>query len=820
MLISLEWLNEYIDIKDITPEQIAHELTMSGLEVEEIEHVGAKFTNIKTAEIKEISQHPNADKLHLVKIFNGSETKEVVCGAQNIEVGQIIPYATIGSQVLDRKTGETYTLKPIKIRDVNSEGMLCSADELGLDSKKYQEEDGILILNRFIPDVKAGIDVKDVLNIKEDIVINVAPTANRGDEMSVIGIARELSSIFNKKLNFSYIECTQDLSNVDFKVEIKDEDTCKYYAAAILKNVKTKPSPDWMARRLEASGVRSINNIVDITNYVMLEYGQPLHAFDYDKLNGYLCVRRAKEGEKLITLDEVERNLTNDSVLIATQEEGVCVAGVFGGLNSEIDANTTSIALESAYFTPATNRKSARSIGYRSEASARFERGVNLEAVKPALMRAIQLLIEYADAKVEGIAEDGNNNLPKTQITLRFAQIKRILGMDIPASKCIEILDKLGFELLGQNDMAARFSVPGYRINDVTREIDLIEEIARINGYDKIAPTLPKKTVAPEVSDETRAIKKIHDLFLGKGFYEIITSSLTGKPMMEWFGIDYNDAKAVKVTNPQSEEHTMLRQNIMPDILKVVKTNFDKGQKNVWVYEIGKTYSFEGTPEVKNTGVIEKRLLAGALTGDIASNKWSKTIETDFYTLKGMMEAIISLFGLENRVQYKAVDNISYLHPGRTAEILLLGKTPTSLGIFGQIHPNTQDRLKLNQPVYIFELNLEAIIGNVDKKVAKFKQLPQFPEVQRDIAFAVPKEVSHVEIAKAIKKFASNKIFNGADLFDVYEGEHVQEGFKSVAYRIYLQDTDATLTDEKTDAEIKNIKEGLKKTFAEAAFRE
>ncbi|MDD3150054.1 MAG: phenylalanine--tRNA ligase subunit beta, partial [Candidatus Gastranaerophilales bacterium] len=363
MQVSIEWLNELVDLKGITPEQIAHELTMSGLEVEETEKIGAKFTNIVVAEIIEMRQHPDADKLRLVTVFNGTETKEVVCGAQNIEVGQIVPYASIGSKVLDRKTGEQFELKPVKIRGVESQGMLCSADELGLKTSDYQEDDGILILNRFLGNLKPGQDVKEVLNINEDTILHVAPTANRGDQMSVVGIARELSSIFNRKMNFSHL---QDLTNqkADFDVEIIDEDTCKYYSIGVLKDVKIKKSPDWMVRRLQACGVRSISNIVDITNYVMLEYGQPLHSFDLDKLEGnYLCVRRAKEGEKIVTLDGVERNLNNDSVLIANKKEGLCVAGVFGGENSEIDDNTVNIALESAYFTPATNRRSARSIG-------------------------------------------------------------------------------------------------------------------------------------------------------------------------------------------------------------------------------------------------------------------------------------------------------------------------------------------------------------------------------------------------------------------------------------------------------------------------
>lgn len=590
MQVSLNWLNEFIDLSNIEASQIAHELTMSGLEVESVEDVKPSFTNIKTVKIEKIDAHPNSDRLHLVTVNLGSELKTVVCGAQNIQEGQVVPYASVGSQVLDRKTGEMFTLTPAVIRGVESQGMLCSSDELGVSERGYQEEDGILILNRIFPNIQPGQDVKDVLGFEKDTVIDVAPTANRGDQMSVIGVARELSSLFNKPLKFNKIECTKDLTTDKFKVEIKDKDVCKYYSIALLKNIKIKPSPDWMQKRLLASGVRAINNVVDITNYVMLEYGCPLHAFDADKLDGYLCVRRAKEGEKLVTLDEVERTLTTDSVLIATEKEGVCLGGVFGGANSEIDDNTTSLALEAAYFTPVANRKSSRSAGYRSEASARFERGIDIEAVKPALMRAMQLLVEYADAEVIGMVEDGENKLETIDITLRYPQVKRILGCEISAERCDNILENLGFKKLGGNAAAAKFAVPSFRAYDVTREIDLIEEIARINGYDKIAPTLPSKSQTPEISLEEKVLKRVHELMLSAGLNEIQTSSLIGKSLLDKFKISYDDENAVKVANAASEEYSMLRQTLAASVINCMKYNFDNGQKNFWAYEIGKTY--------------------------------------------------------------------------------------------------------------------------------------------------------------------------------------------------------------------------------------
>lgn len=826
MQVSLNWLNEFVDLSNVEASQIAHELTMSGLEVEAVEDVKPSFTNIKTVKIEKIDAHPNSDRLHLVTVNTGSSLKTVVCGAQNIAEGQVVPYASVGSQVLDRKTGEMFTLTPAVIRGVESQGMLCSADELGVSDRNYQEEDGILILNRIFSDVQLGQDVKDVLGFEKDTVLDVAPTANRGDQMSVIGVARELSSLFNTPLKFNPIECTKDLSTDKFKVEIKDKTVCKYYSIALLKNIKTKPSPDWMKKRLLASGVRSINNVVDITNYVMLEYGCPLHAFDADKLDGYLCVRRAEDGEKLITLDEVERTLTTDSVLIATKDKGVCLGGVFGGANSEIDDNTTSIALEAAYFTPATNRKSARSAGYRSEASARFERGIDIEAVKPALMRAMQLLVEYADAEVVGVVEDGENKLEPIEITLRYAQIKRILGCEIAPERCINILENLGFKKLGGNDAAAKFLVPSFRAYDVTREIDLIEEIARINGYDKISPTLPSKAQTPTITLEEKVINKVNEIMLSAGLNEIQTSSLIGKPLLDKFKITYDDENAVKVLNAASEDYAMLRQTLAASVLNCMKYNFDNGQKNFWAYEIGKTYIKTAPADEKSTGVKETRVLEGVLTGEVQNSKWQVKTTVDFYTVKGILENLFKELDVLRRIKIVPIEKTDLinthkaLHPYRTAVIMLLGKRPLPIGYFGQVHPTLIDKLKLNQNAFLFKVDLTELIGAVKESVPRFKHIPQYPEVRRDIAFIINDEVSFDDIQKVIKSSVKQNIFKGSEIFDVYQGEHVEDGFKSVAFRIKMQDENATLTDEIIEQQMTSVREKLQKTYAQISFRE
>ena len=827
MQVSLKWLNELVDLSDIDIKQIAHELTMSGLEVEEVEELRPKFTNIITAKIEKIDNHPNSDHLHLVTVNTGSGIKTVVCGAQNIQEGQVIPYASVGSKVLDRKTGEQFELTPAVIRGVESQGMLCSDDELGVAERNYQEEDGILILNRLFPNVGLGLNVEDVLGFEKDFIIHTAPTANRGDQVSVIGIARELSALFNREMKYPYAEISEEDKNkkADFKVEIKDNEVCKYYSIGVLKNITIKSSPEWIQKRLVASGIRAINNVVDITNYVMLEYGTPLHAFDLDKLNGYLCVRRGEEGEKLVTLDEVERPLHHDTVVIATEDKAVCLGGVFGGANSEIDENSKNIAIEAAYFTPQANRKSSRSVGYKSDACARFERGIDIEAVKLGLFRAVELLEKYADANFEGSVEAGVNKLEPIQITLRYPQIKRLLGCDIEPAKCLSILEKLGFKILGKNELACKVQVPSFRAGDVTRECDLIEEIARINGYDKITPTLPNRAGMPEISLAERVINKIHDLMRAAGLNEMQTASLIGEPILKQFNMTYDKENAIFVENPASEDFAMLRQTMLASLLNCMKYNYDNGQKDFWGYEIGRCYLKVAEPTEKNSGIKETQVLAGVITGNIQNSHWQNTGDVDFYTLKGIVDKVLEEFGLTRRIKFTLLadspilDSHKCLHPYRTAVLTMLGKKPEIIGYYGEIHPELKSKLKLNQSAFLFKLDLDMLIGAVNETVPKFKKLPQFPEVQRDLAVIVPAKTTWEELEKVIKKGIDNKIFAGCDIFDVYQGEHVQEGFKSVAFRVRMQDNSATMTDDKIDSQMANLCSVLKKNISELVLR-
>ena len=827
MQVSLNWLNELVNLKDISVEQIAHELTMSGLEVEEIEELKPQFTNIITARIEKIDAHPNSDRLHLVTVNTGKELKTVVCGGQNIAEGQIIPYASVGSKVLDRKTGEQFELTPAVIRGVESQGMLCSDDELGVADRNYQEEDGILILNRIYPNVGIGLNVEDVLGFEKDYILHTAPTANRGDQMSVIGIARELSALFDRPMTVPAPSITIGDSGVpDFKVEIKDYDVCKYYSIGVLKDINICSSPEWMQKRLVASGIRAINNVVDITNYVMLEYGTPLHAFDLDKLNGYLCVRRAEEGEKIVTLDEVERTMTHDTVVIATESEPVCLGGVFGGHNSEIDENSKNLALEAAYFTSQSNRKSSRSVGYKSDACSRFERGIDIRSVHTGLMRAVELLTKYADAKFEGFVETGNDKPEPITITLRFPQIKRILGCDIDSGKAITILERLGFKILGKNDMACRVEVPSFRADDVTREVDLIEEIARINGYDKITPTLPNRAGTADVTVAEKVINLIHTLMRSAGLNELQTSSLIGEPLLKHFNMTFDKEKAIYVENPASEDCTMLRQTLMASLLSCVKYNYDNGQKDFWGYEIGRSYLKVSEADEKHSGVKETLTLAGVITGNIQNSLWQSTEETDFYTVKGIVDKLLEELGLTRRIKYSILadsplaDSHGCLHPYKTAVLTLLGKQPTVLGYYGEVHPEVRNKLKLNQNIYLFKIDLNMIIEVYNETITRFKNLPQYPEVQRDLAVIVPNTTTWEELEKIVKKGVSNNVFSGCEVFDVYQGEHVQEGFKSIAFRIRMQDQNTTMTDDAIESQIANVRAVLKKSLPDLSFRE
>ncbi|MEW5821627.1 MAG: phenylalanine--tRNA ligase subunit beta [Cyanobacteriota bacterium] len=827
MLISLEWLGDLVDIKGLAPEEIAEALTMSGLEVEEIEYLKPKFNCVYTGKIIDIKPHPDAAKIRLATVDYGDTVQQVVCGASNIEKGQIIAFAIEGATVYNRKDATEFKLKKAKIRGVESSGMICSASELCLEGPEYEPfSEGIVVLsemNRFKgKDIELGYPIEKLLELPEDIVLHAAPTANRGDLMSMRGIANEISSIFNRerKLITINVDCNSLNSDETFDVEIIDPETCKYYALGLVKDVKIKPSPVWMANRLEAAGMRPINNVVDITNYVMLEYGQPLHAFDYTKLpEKYLCVRRAKDNESIKTLDGIERNLVTDNVVIATKTKAVALAGVMGDETSEVDSMTQYLALESAYFTPATNRKSSRAVGLRTEACSRFERGVDINTVEIALKRTMQLMAELAEAKTAGIFDTGKPDYAPVLVELRFSQVKRILGIDIQKHKCIEILKNLDFILCEESQEHAKFEVPSYRTQDVFREIDLIEEISRIYGYDKIVETIPHRTSLPQLPEEDILVNKVKTILNGKGMTEIVTSSLIGYPLLNWSNISIIEEKAVRVANPQSDEYTMLRQSMIPSLINVVKYNIDRDIKDFSIFEIGKTYFIERAATEKDPGTDEHLMLAGAITGDNLTGKIHIKNNVSFFTLKGIIEDLLDNFGLLKRVEFLQSSDINYMHPGRTAYLNILGKPKmldnsryNYLGFFGELHPGLKSKCKLGQDVLLFEINLNQLILCQQKLTSKYKSLPQYPSVLRDIAFTIDDNISYADVDKVIKKSGA-KLLKHSEIFDIYKGNNISEGLKSFAIRLTLQDLNTTLTDDVVEMDVEKVRKALQEKF-------
>jgi phenylalanyl-tRNA synthetase beta chain len=823
MLISLEWLNQYVNLDGLSPHAIAEALTNSGLEVESIEQTGGQFSGVVVGKITAVDPHPNADKLRLVTVDLKSETTQVVCGAPNVRQGLLIAFAKLGGQVLNRKDGSVFTLAAAKIRGVESCGMICSLDELGLTEQYPATEDGIWPLNGVVDESTLGQDLKEALKLESDTVLDVAPTANRGDLMSVVGVAREVAALFDRELHLPTVPHRSGGSQPNpIKIVLPDASVCQYYVGAMLAKVKMGPSPDWMVRRLQAAGVRAINNVVDITNYVMLETGQPLHAFDQLKLGlaGEVGVRRAHPEETLTTLDEVERTLSDQTVVITMNDRPVALAGVMGGYDTEIDDHSTQVFLESAYFTPVSNRRSAKSVGLRTEASARFERGVDPGACRTALLRAIDLLKDHAGAELHHISEASHLEMKDMEVGLRFKRLDTLLGIAIDHETVSRILRKLGFLLKPAKDHDRMMvAVPTFRQHDVSREIDLIEEVIRIYGYDKIPYTLPEKTVSVPRSLRRTLLNKVSRVMNGAGLQEVVSSSLIGDALLEKTGFSIDASQAVRVTNSHSEEHTLLRQSLLPNLLEIAKFNQAQGVEQVWIFELGRAYFKKGKPSVKHSGVAEKLHLSGLLLGDHHHGGWHQKAPTDFYTLKGLLENLLNeILPTAAQVQYETEKGQRHLHPGKSARLVLSSPKGQShnvlLGYAGQLHPVLQEKLKFRQPVFVFELEMEPLYKTLKQFTRELKPLriSAYPSVKRDMAFSAPETLSHQEILNIIQAVDMSHIRH-VELFDEYRGEQLGEGQRSLAYRVTLQSDDATLT----DAQIDQVMSTVKKRLADSA---
>ena len=796
MKAPLNWLKDYVDI-DVTTKEFSDAMTMSGSKVEGIEVQGEGISNVVVGKITSIEKHPNADKLVVTQVDIGSEVIQVVTGAQNVKVNDYVRVALVGATL----PGGIKISKG-KLRGVESNGMMCSIEELNLTREDFPDapEDGIYILE---PGVELGKDIKEVMGINETS-IEFEITSNRPDCMSILGLAREAAVTLKKEFKKPQLKVLEegDEAKNYISVEIKDPDLCPRYAARVVKDVKIAPSPKWMRDRLRAAGVRPINNIVDITNYVMLEYGQPMHAFDLKDVQGNkIIVRRALDGETVKTLDDQDRNLDTSMLVIADENRAIAVAGVMGGANSEISDSTKTILFESANFNGASVRLTAKKLGLRTEASARFEKGLDAENVVPALERAVQLVEELGAGTVcKGIVDCYVKKPIPVTLNLRPDKINAFLGTNISKAEMIEILKALEFEI---DESTNTVKVPTFR-SDVEGEADLAEEIARFYGYNKIEPTLlsgkaatlGRKTYKQSIED------LIKDTMVSCGLYETFTYSFTSPKDFDKLNLPQDSSlrKAVVISNPLGEDYSIMRTTTITDMLKVISTNYNRRIEEARLFEMSLVYLPESLP-IKELPK-EKPILTIGMYG-----------KTDFYELKGTVEELLSRLGIEEYEFVPVKDNPTF-HPGRTASLIIKGEC---VGIIGEVHPAVSEKFECPERTYLAEIEIESLVKN-EALESEYKPLPKFPAVSRDIAMLVKDEIMVKQIEDIIKQRAG-KILEDIKLFDVYKGKQVPEGMKSVAYSITFRASDRTLTDEEVGKAMTKILDGLKKNI-EAQLRE
>jgi len=805
MRVSLNWLQEYVDL-NMSPEELGRVLTIAGFELEELIDLRANADGVVVGKVVERSQHPNADKLSVCKVDVGADkVLDIVCGASNVRADIFVPVATVGTYLpaIDLK------LKPTKLRGEPSEGMICSLTELGLEN----ESDGIYIFEE--DSIKPGDDVRPLLGLN-DVILDLATTANRADALSMVGIAREVAALTGAEVRLPEVKEQKIESNSSLAIDIKEAEACMAYIGTVLEGVKIEPSPDWLKWRLEAAGTRPINNVVDITNYVLLEWGQPLHAFDREKLQQVagsndltLGVRFAGEGEKLKTLDEQERDLATQNLLITANDKPVALGGVMGGEETEVDDKTQNIVLEAALFDPVAIRRSSRAQGMRSEASTRYERGVNQVELESACKRAIALLEELAGGQPTIQAMQDNrvdfSSLPA--IELRLSRINHLLGQVntddgvgyIKATDVESILGALGCKLTPVEGQENTWSVkvPPYRYRDLEREIDLIEEVARLYGYDRFIDTLPAKTEPGQLSPEYAIKNKLRSVLRSVGLTEVVQYSLV-KPT----GIE------VTLDNPLFAEYSALRGELFSGLLDSFVYNQAQGNGALNAFEIERVFWQDGE-QLK-----EKDSLAGIMGGNItAEGLWvngGKGTPMTWYDAKGVLENIFKNLGIS--VEYRSDNSQERLHPGRTAALWLQGK---KLGIFGQIHPQLAQKRDLPNDVYLFELDFSLLLTVLNRDsitTPKFKTYSTYPGSARDLAFFAPLDLSVTELEKAMNR-AGGKLLQKVEVFDEYKGKNVPEGQRSLAFNLLYQAGDRTLTDKDVDPVHQKVRDTLVKKF-------
>ena len=776
MLVSYNWLKQYTNVED-NANALAEKITRGGIEVEGVEYLAEEISGVVVGYVVSKEKHPDAEKLNVCQVNVGEEENlQIVCGAPNVDAGQFVIVAKVGSKLPGIK------IKKAKLRGVESQGMICSLAELGLSKsvvpKNYQE--GIYV---FETEQELGSDVVEVLGLN-DYILDLSITPNRADALSMRGLTYELGALYNNKVDFKDVEKEENYEETLLQVSIESE-SCRNYVGQVVKNVEVKSSPLWLQTRLMNSGIRPINNIVDITNYVLLEFGQPMHAFDKDLVGDKIVVRDAKEGEVLETLDGEERKLQTTDLVITDSSRAIALGGVMGGKNTEVSEETKNIILESAYFNPTSVRRTSAAHGLRSDSSARFEKGIDPNMQKAALNRAVELILELCpNAVVESSVGIVNKEEEKiVEITTTY--INNYLGITLSTEEIVAILEGLSFtvEVTGENLVV---KVPTRR-PDISIKQDLVEEVIRIYGYDNLASTLPKfsKTTKGGLTYSQRMVRDLRAVYASLGFNDTINYSLVSEEEATEYTLE--DHHKVRLLMPMTETHSTLRQSLVPGLLNTVQYNVARKQKDLKLFEIGRVFFGSGDDNIQPK---ETLYLSAALTGEERATKWLKESSAlDFFAAKGYLEVVFERLGLDEKVTYKK-STLEGMHPGRFAEVYLGEKR---IGFIGEVHPQVADKLGLNK-TYVFEINLDEVISE-SKVRPKYEEVTKYPEITRDIAMLVDVKDEYQNIYNVVES-VNSKLISKVELFDLYVGAELLAGKKSLALTITYSDKQKTLTDE------------------------
>ncbi len=794
MKISLNWLKEYIDLSNISTDEIVSHLTMSGLEVEDVVDQNKIYQKFVVGLVKETEKHPNADKLSVCKVFDGKNELQVICGAPNVQAGQKVVFAPIGTLI---PNGD-FEIKKAKIRGIESHGMICAEDELLLSD----DHSGIMVL-----DEKniVGEKISEVLNLN-DVIFEIAITPNRPDALSHIGVARDLAAIFNRELKMPEIKIDEKGDNIAAlaSVEVEDIKNCPRYVAKVVTGVQIKESPQWLKKKLENIGLRPINNIVDITNFILHEIGQPLHAFDLDRLNDKkIVVKSTKSETTFVTLDAKERKLPSNTLMICDGKKEVAIAGVMGGENSEITSSTKNILIESAYFNPSSIRKTSKSLGLSTDASYRFERGTDPNITKFAAERAAQLISELADGKVaKGIIDVYPEVILPKEIKLRFSRTSKILGYDIPSEKIKTILSRLGLAIKVVDDDTLLISVPTFR-PDIEREIDLIEEIVRINGYDNI-PTVTKINISlEEKSDDTAFDEELRQAATSLGFFEMINNPLQSEQQAKLSG------NAIRIANPLSADMEYLRTSLLPGALITVAKNIRQGVKDLKLFEIGDVFNKNNDLEIKNfADFSEDQKMILLITGNNNLKSWNASeTKSDFYHIKGYVDSFIKKISLDNVLidsYYSSVNEIYAYNYTKSSKNVVIG-------IGGKINSDVLKKFDIHQDVFCFEFDL-TLIRLLEFKPKHYKEPLKYPKVVRDFAFIFDKSIQYLDVKNFILNKSSD-LLKDVKVFDIFENEALGIDKKSIAFTLEFFDENRTLTEDEVEIDFSNLIKLISKEF-------